>query len=616
MRVWLDPEQAGLAQPDRQRRRPRPPAAERPGGRRPDRPAAGRHRAGVPVHHEHAGPAGRPRAVRRHHRQDATPTAALVRLQRRRPHRTGRPALRPDLHARRPALGGAVDLPVARLQRPGHRPSRSRPRWRSSRRAFPRASTTRSSTTRRPSSASRSTRCSRRLRDAVILVAIVVLVFLQNWRSAIIPLIAVPVAIIGTFAVMAALGFSLNNLSLFGLVLAIGIVVDDAIVVVETVEHHIEHGLSPRDATIKAMDEVTGPVIAIALVLCAVFVPCAFITGITGQFFRQFALTIAVSTVISAFNSLTLSPALAALLLRPRDKQRAAPLPWLAFVVAGGWLGCEFLTPWLHERGWFAIASAESLPWIAAGIGGRCGGLLSWPLNRVLWLAFRGVQPGVRLHGQRLHLVGRPAAARQPARAGRLRRPAVPDLCALQRDAHGLHPDAGQGLPAGQRATARLGLASAAPTRSMRADRRRSPWRRRASSTPWPSPASRSRWPPTRRTSARCSSCSTTFTSGTAPSMSADAIGRAAADDAADGNSRRHGHRLRRPAGRRPGHGRRLQADDRGPRRHAGSNALQSVADQLVAGRRARPGHQRSVHQLPRQHAPALPRHRPHRRQA
>ena len=170
------------------------------------------------------------------------------------------------------------------------------------------------------------------LRDAVVLVAVVVLVFLQNWRSAIIPLVAVPVAIIGTFAVMAMLGFSLNNLTLFGLVLAIGIVVDDAIVVVEAVEHHIEHGLSPRDATLKAMEQVSGPVIAVGLVLSAVFIPCAFISGIMGQFFRQFALTISVSTVISAFNSLTLSPALTALLLRPRDKHTAPPLPWFVYV--------------------------------------------------------------------------------------------------------------------------------------------------------------------------------------------------------------------------------------------------------------------------------------------
>jgi multidrug efflux pump len=161
------------------------------------------------------------------------------------------------------------------------------------------------------------------LRDAVILVAIVVLVFLQNWRAALIPLAAMPVAIVGTFAVMAAMGFSLNNLSLFGLVLAIGIVVDDAIVVVENVERWLAEGLPAREAAVKAMEEVTGPVIAVALVLCAVFVPCAFITGITGQFFRQFALTIAVSTIISAFNSLTLSPALAAVLLKPHVGQVA-----------------------------------------------------------------------------------------------------------------------------------------------------------------------------------------------------------------------------------------------------------------------------------------------------
>ena len=150
---------------------------------------------------------------------------------------------------------------------------------------------------------------------AVILVGIVVLVFLQNWRAVLIPMLAVPVAIVGTFAVMALVGFSLNNISLFGLVLAIGIVVDDAIVVVENVERWLNQGHPPREAARKAMDEVSGPVIAVALVLCAVFVPCAFISGITGRFFRQFAVTIAASTVFSAINSLTLSPALAALLL-------------------------------------------------------------------------------------------------------------------------------------------------------------------------------------------------------------------------------------------------------------------------------------------------------------
>ena len=162
------------------------------------------------------------------------------------------------------------------------------------------------------------------LRDAIILVSLVILVFLQNSRAAIIPLVAVPVAIVGTFAVMAALGFSLNNLSLFGLVLAIGIVVDDAIVVVENIERWLDQGLSPREAARKAMDEVTGPVIAVGLVLFSVFIPAAFLGGISGQFFRQFAVTIAVSTVISAFNSLTLSPALAAILLQPRG---AEPTP-------------------------------------------------------------------------------------------------------------------------------------------------------------------------------------------------------------------------------------------------------------------------------------------------
>jgi multidrug efflux pump len=153
--------------------------------------------------------------------------------------------------------------------------------------------------------------------EALVLVVIVVIVFLQTWRASIIPLAAVPVSLIGTFAAMLALGFSINALSLFGLVLAIGIVVDDAIVVVENVERNIHLGLSPRDATNQAMKEVTGPIIATALVLCAVFVPTAFISGLTGQFYRQFALTIAISTVISAFNSLTLSPALCAILLRP-----------------------------------------------------------------------------------------------------------------------------------------------------------------------------------------------------------------------------------------------------------------------------------------------------------
>jgi HAE1 family hydrophobic/amphiphilic exporter-1 len=158
--------------------------------------------------------------------------------------------------------------------------------------------------------------------EAIVLVIIVVFIFLQGWRATLIPLLAVPVSLIGTFAIFPMLGFSINTLSLFGMILAIGLVVDDAIVVVEAVEHHIEHGLSPHDATIKAMEEVSGPVIGIALILASVFVPMAFMGGIQGLLNQQFAVTIAISVLISAFNALTLSPALSALLLRPRKKSK------------------------------------------------------------------------------------------------------------------------------------------------------------------------------------------------------------------------------------------------------------------------------------------------------
>lgn len=173
------------------------------------------------------------------------------------------------------------------------------------------------------------------LYEAIVLVVVVILVFLQNWRASVIPLMAIPVSLIGTFAAMSVFGFSLNMLSLFGLVLAIGIVVDDAIVVVENVERHIALGLSPRQASYKAMEEVTPAVIAIAVGLSAVFIPTAFVAGLTGQFYRQFALTIAVSTLISAFNSLTLAPALCALLLKPHD----APKDWFSRIwdILFGW---------------------------------------------------------------------------------------------------------------------------------------------------------------------------------------------------------------------------------------------------------------------------------------
>ena len=191
--------------------------------------------------------------------------------------------------------------------------------------------------------------------EAIVLVVIVVIVFLQTWRASIIPLVAVPVSLVGTFAIMSALGFSINALSLFGLVLAIGIVVDDAIVVVENVERNIRLGLAPVAATQKAMEEVTGPIVATALVLCAVFIPTAFISGLTGQFYKQFAITIAISTVISAFNSLTLSPALSALLLQDHHAKK----DWFARLLEGG-LGW-FFRPFNRFFEWSSIQYTQSV---------------------------------------------------------------------------------------------------------------------------------------------------------------------------------------------------------------------------------------------------------------
>ena len=248
------------------------------------------------------------------------------------------------------------------------------------------------------------------LGEAFVLVFIVVLVFLQSWRATIIPMVAVPVSLIGTFAAMAGLGFSLNNLSLFGLVLAIGIVVDDAIVVVENVESNMAKGLAPRDAARKAMAEVSGALIAIALVLCSVFIPTAFIPGISGQFYRQFALTIATSTIISAFNSLTLSPALCALILKPHAKGEHGPahaeaLPRLGIVILAGLVAYMMLTPFVAglfgvevaAHGEEAVAASHGTPamlWVARAvafvIGGIAGWLLSGLVNRVLGLFFKG----------------------------------------------------------------------------------------------------------------------------------------------------------------------------------------------------------------------------------
>ena len=219
--------------------------------------------------------------------------------------------------------------------------------------------------------------------EAIVLVVIVVIIFLQTWRAAIIPLAAVPVSLVGTFALMLAFGFSINALSLFGLVLAIGIVVDDAIVVVENVERNIARGLSAYDASRQAMTEVTGPIVATALVLCAVFIPTAFISGLTGQFYKQFALTIAISTMISAFNSLTLSPALCAVLL----KDHHAPKDWLSRVMekALGWFFHPFnrVFTWAGEKYSTGVAGVLRKGTIALLVYGGLVLLTGWSFTKV-----------------------------------------------------------------------------------------------------------------------------------------------------------------------------------------------------------------------------------------
>src|SRR2546425_2426657 len=221
------------------------------------------------------------------------------------------------------------------------------------------------------------------LLEAILLVVLVVILFLQTWRASIIPLAAVPVSLVGTFAAMLALGFSINALSLFGLVLAIGIVVDDAIVVVENVERNIALGLSPFDATKRAMNEVTGPIIATALVLCAVFVPTAFISGLTGQFYKQFAITIAISTVISAFNSLTLSPALCAVLL----KEHGAPRDWFARVMEKslGWFFHPFnrVFSWAGNKYSTGVGTVLRKSAVALAVYAGLVFLTGWGFNKV-----------------------------------------------------------------------------------------------------------------------------------------------------------------------------------------------------------------------------------------
>jgi multidrug efflux pump subunit AcrB len=259
------------------------------------------------------------------------------------------------------------------------------------------------------------------LRDAVLLVAIVVLVFLQDWKAMILPMIDVPVSLIGTFAIMAAMGFTLNNLTLFGLVLAIGIVVDDAIVVLENIERLMATGLDARTATIKAMEEITGPVLAITMVLSSVFIPCCFLGGVSGQFFRQFAVTISVSTIISAVNALTMTPSRAVVIFRTEEGEkgghRREALPWWSFAIFGGILTYYAVPALLAGKFFFgvpvglpanfdlaaALAQNSTAPsWLIGAVvttlyslpGVLVGGVLGWlvirPVNAVLALLFGG----------------------------------------------------------------------------------------------------------------------------------------------------------------------------------------------------------------------------------
>ena len=325
MRVWLDPQKVaerGLSASDvvREIRAQNVQAAAGVVGASP---GAARHRPAALD--QRAGPAAERGGVRRHRGEERRQWRGDA-AARHRAHRARRRRLRAALAARQQAGGRDRHLPGARIERafdlrqcpPHHGGAEAQHAGGHGVRHRLRPDPVRARLDRGGGAhAARGDRAG----------GVVVVLFLQTWRASIIPLLAVPVSVVGTFAVMYVLGFSINALSLFGLVLAIGIVVDDAIVVVENVERNIERGLSPREATYQAMREVTGPIVAIALVLVAVFVPLAFITGLTGQFYRQFALTIAISTVISAINSLTLSPALAALLLKGarRAEGRAHP---------------------------------------------------------------------------------------------------------------------------------------------------------------------------------------------------------------------------------------------------------------------------------------------------
>ena len=393
------------------------------------------------------------------------------------------------------------------------------------------------------------------------------------------------------------MGFSLNNLTLFGLVLAIGIVVDDAIVVVEAVEHHIEHGLAPRDATVKAMEQVSGPVVAIGLVLAAVFVPCAFISGITGQFFRQFALTIAVSTVISAFNSLTLSPALAAILLRSREKGSFEALPWLACPPIGAWLGHKIGLHW-PSPAWprctcscaGAVADTLRLWWApivgrALAPGDRGLGCSSRPLNFLLGWSFRQFNLAFD-YSTGVYTRTVPACLRVSLLVlVRLRRPAGPDLVGLHAHADRLHPARTRAIcwstcscPTPPRWCAREDVVQRIEKIALQ-DAGRQAHRRHLRAV---DPAQRQRLQLRRdvsdarrfrqaRPSRRCPATPS-------PRRLQERLQQRGAGGG--------GQHLRRAAGRGSGHGRRLQDHRPRPRRQRPGRRCRRTADKVVDGRR------------------------------
>ncbi len=321
------------------------------------------------------------------------------------------------------------------------------------------------------------------LRDAVILVALVVLLFLQDWRSLLLPVIDVGVSLVGTFAVMKLMGFSLNNLTLFGLVLAIGIVVDDAIVVLENIERWLDKGLPVREATIAAMGEITGPILAITLVLSSVLLPSAFLGGITGQFFRQFALTISASMLISAVNAMTMTPARATSIFANRKPghhgdQGKEALPWWSFALLGGLVTVWLLSP--MARSWLGLPTGEDggegapgglkttlLEWAMYFVlflpGAAGGGVVGWfairPVNWVLGRFFRGFNwvfdRATRAYGKVVGWCLPP----QRDRSHFLRRPDWPDGLRFFQNPSRVYPHSGQGPADYHRAVARLGLA-------------------------------------------------------------------------------------------------------------------------------------------------------------